>query len=458
MSVASSSTKFSSIECLAAAWASLEMVAPSMGRQAKERRRRFIDDAILHGIPSTRHEDWKFTSLRPLVERGFDLAAPRATVSLSGQEVLSAIKESLIPNALPIVFFDGQLITNLPGASLAEMKFAKEFSQAEKTEDAQWWDRWLPNLDSAKIFWKICLGLSNDGLVISIPKNQSDLQLLHIFHLSSGQYGETAVNNRILIDVDEGSSVRVVEEFLPLSTSESPHASWTNVLTQIRLATASHCGYYRVVNAPGAFHTGGVSVHLDRGSHLDAMSLVMAGRLVRVDFDVQHTATDSECNLNGLALMREADHVDHHTAVDHRVGQTRTNQFFKGILSDSARLVFNGKIFIRKQAQKSEAYQTCKNLLLSENAEANAKPQLEIDADDVKASHGAAIGTVNPQELFYLQSRCIEKSKAMAILCRGFADDVMFRLKDNQIREALAARVGRWFEGQTSHGKKAEGQ
>jgi Fe-S cluster assembly protein SufD len=156
--------------------------------------------------------------------------------------------------------------------------------------------------------------------------------------------------------------------------------------------------------------------------------------------------------------MREADHVDHHTAVDHRVGQTRTNQLFKGILSDSARLVFNGKIFIRKQAQKSEAYQTCKNLLLSENAEANAKPQLEIDADDVKASHGAAIGTVNPQELFYLQSRCIEKSKAMAILCRGFADDVMFRLKDNQIREALAARVGRWFEGQADHGKQAEGQ
>jgi Fe-S cluster assembly protein SufD len=137
--------------------------------------------------------------------------------------------------------------------------------------------------------------------------------------------------------------------------------------------------------------------------------------------------------------------VDHHTSVDHQVGHCRTHQLYKGILNDESRAVFNGKIFIRKDAQKTEAYQTSKNLLLSKAAEVDAKPQLEIDADDVKASHGAAIGSVDPLELFYLQSRCIGRAEAMAMLCRGFADDVVMRLKDDGAKRLLNARVADWF-------------
>ena len=457
MTLSSSSTKFSSIESLSLAWSALDAAMPSMARQAKERRRRFIDDALRCGIPNTRQEEWKYTSLRPLVERGFDLAGPAAKNTFSGDDILGMIKERLIPGALPIVFLDGQLIHNLPGANLSEFNFLKKLSDAEQGEDAAWWDQWLPVMDSAKLFSKICLGLSKDGLVVTVPKSNPDQRLLHILHLTTGQNVDVASLNRVLLDVGDGAAVRVIEEFFALPGSAEVQSSWSNVLTQIRVGASASCGYYRVVDSPGAFHTGAVSVHLDKGSRLDSISLVMAGKLVRVDLDVQHTATESECNLNGLTLAHNADHVDHHTSVDHCVGHTRTNQLFKGILADSSRLVFNGKIFIRKQSQKSEAYQTCKNLLLSENAEANAKPQLEIEADDVKASHGAAIGSVNPDELFYLQSRCIDKNKAVAILCRGFADDVMFRLQDEQVRKALARYVGQWFEHQ-GRGRQSRGE
>ena len=456
MTRSTSATKFSSIQSLAAAWAAMDAASSVMGRQARERRRRFIDDALNSEMPNTRHEEWKYTSLRPLVDRGFDLTGGTPASGGASREVLETLAGRIIAGALPIVFLDGQLIPDLPGAALPGLSLLKPLSDAEQNEDASWWDRWLPALDSGRLFWKMCLGLSSDGFVIRIPENYSDSRLFHVLHITTKENAGRALNTRILIDVAERSSIRVVEEFVGLPGSVNALGTWSNVLTQIRIGESATCGYYRVVNTPGDFHTGGVSVRLDRASRLDAMSLVMGGKLVRVDMDVQHTSVESECNLNGLTLARNSDHVDHHTSVDHSVGQTKTNQLFKGILADSARLVFNGKIFIRKQSQKSEAYQTCKNLLLSEEAEANAKPQLEIEADDVKASHGAAIGSVNPQELFYLQSRCIDKLKAVAILCRGFADDVMFRLQDDQVRNGLISRVSEWFDRQAEDGKDSE--
>jgi Fe-S cluster assembly protein SufD len=191
---------------------------------------------------------------------------------------------------------------------------------------------------------------------------------------------------------------------------------------------------------------------LDRGSRFETFSLVAGSRLARINIDVKFTATDAECILNGLYLTRDQEHVDHHTVVDHQVGFCRTHQLYKGILADESRAVFNGKIYIRKDAQKTEAYQTTKNLLLSKNAEVDAKPQLEIDADDVKASHGAAIGSIDPLELFYLQSRCIGRAEAMAMLCRGFADDVVLRLQDKSAKSILSKHVSQWFKHEVSRG------
>lgn len=453
MSATSEKAAFSSIEALAAAWPTLEGALGTLGRQAKERRRRHIDDALSCGIPNTRQEEWKYTSLRPLLDSSFGLVKPVQNSVLPNDELSRFLQSRLATGGLPLVFVDGQLIHKLPGFSPEDSRLVKSLEDIERTEDPSWWDRWLPALDSSRIFWKICFGFSTNGLVLKIPKNHSEQRPFHVIHIHTGQNTSTAAHCRILLDVEDGASVRVIEEFLTWTDRAEKMQGWDNSVMQIKLGSAARCGYYRIIDTPGCFHTGGLSVRMDHDSHFDGFSLVTAGRLVRLEADVQHMATGSQCTLNGLTLGNQDTHVDHHTAVDHRVGHTRTNQLFKGILADSARLVFNGKIYIRKQAQKSEAYQTCKNLLLSDMAEANAKPQLEIDADDVKASHGAAIGSINPQELFYLQSRSIGEAEAIAMLCRGFADDVMMRVEDPSIREAMMARVSAWFQRQSAAGK-----
>jgi Fe-S cluster assembly protein SufD len=248
--------------------------------------------------------------------------------------------------------------------------------------------------------------------------------------------------------VPEAAKLRVYEEFIS-ARGDSPDGAWNNTLTQLKLGPLGDCGYYRVLSSPGSFHTGAVTAVLDKGSRLETVSLTAGARLARINVNVHFKAPDAECFLDGLYLTRGNEHVDHHTTVDHEVGHCRSHQLYKGILSDQSRAVFNGKVFIRKDAQSTEAYQTNKNLLLSREAEVDTKPQLEIDANDVKASHGAAIGSINPAELFYLQSRCISKADAMAMLCRGFADDVVMRVTDDTAKFLLTSRVRDWFKTQT---------
>jgi Fe-S cluster assembly protein SufD len=448
MNTRSDSTKFGSIDSLKAVWGVMEPSFMSVGRQTAERRRRFLDDALSFGVPNTRHEEWKYTSLRSLLESGFQLAPTVDDRPRISAEVIGLVKARLIEGAVPLVFLDGQLVGDFPGAEISNISFIKTLRDAESDYDASWWDKWSPQLDSSKIFWRMALALANSGALIDIPRGRQSDCSFHVMHVSTGSRRGEAFNSRLLINVGEESSVHVIEEFLQLGTDGELTASWDNALTQIHIAPNAHCGFYRVVAADGGFHTGGVTAKLDKSSRLDSLSLVTGSKLTRIDIDVLHSAQHSECNLNGLVLLNKQDHVDHHTSVNHAVGCTRTNQLFKGVLTDSGRSVFNGKIFIRKDAQQSEAYQTCKTLLLSDQAEANAKPQLEIDADDVKASHGAAIGSLNPDEIFYLQSRCIGRAEATAILSRGFADDVIFKVEFKPARIWLGSLVDRWFAAQ----------
>jgi Fe-S cluster assembly protein SufD len=363
-------------------------------------------------------------------------------------DTIGIVKSRLVKGAVPLVFLDGQFVVDFPGSEMSKVPFIKTLRDAESDYDASWWDKWSPQLDSSKIFWRLALALAKSGVLIETPHGFQPAVSFHVMHISTGKHRGEAFNSRLLINVGEGSTVHVVEDFLEVGSGGGVSSYWSNALTQINVGPKAHCSFYRVVTASSGFHTAGVTVRLDKSSRLDAMSLVTGSKLARIDIDVLHSAQHSVCNLNGLVLLNKQDHVDHHTAVNHAVGQTRTNQLFKGVLTDSGRSVFNGKIFIRKDAQQSEAYQTCKNLLLSDQAEANAKPQLEIDADDVKASHGAAIGSLNPDEIFYLQSRCIGRAEATAILSRGFADDVIFKVEYEPSRLWLGSLVDRWFSAQ----------
>lgn len=437
-------TTFSTIESITKAWDARRLGLQDVRRQTIERRERILREATSQGIPTTRSEEWKYTSLRPLIEQKFDLIATLqvAKTQLDGDEV-DLISSRLAPDAIPVVFVDGRLDLSWPGSEALDPDFFRTLTNTELEEDASWWESWQSAPGMNGLFAGINAGLAHDGVVIGLNRKQVLTRPIHIVHVATAKNPLAARVNRVLIEVPELAKLRVYEEFISLDSSSH---KWTNALTQFKLGPLADCGYYRIVASPGCFHTGTVTASLDKGSRLETISLTAGSRLARINIDLQYTSPDAECILNGLYLTSGDDHVDHHTAVEHLVGHCRTHQLYKGILAGKSRAVFNGKIFIRKDAQKTEAYQTNKNLLLSSDAEVDAKPQLEIDADDVKASHGAAIGSIDPMELFYLQSRCIGRSEAMAMLSRGFADDVVMRLHDETAKRLLSDRVGHWFK------------
>jgi Fe-S cluster assembly protein SufD len=424
-------------------------------RQVIEARERMVDRGLVDGIPNTRHEAWKYTSLRPLMDASFDLAMTpvRAGVKPSNK-IVEALAARLAPDAIPVVFVDGRLDLTWPGSEALEAGWFRTLSQAELQEDASWWDPWQSENGMDQIFAGLAAGMAGDGAVISLQRRQTLKRPIHIVHLTTHAGRQQASINRVLISAPEASRLRVYEEFLTLGDDGQSlqAAAWFMPLTQLRLGPAADCGYYRILQTPGCYHTGTVTAVLERGSRLETCLLTAGAKLARVNLDVRYTAPDAECTLDGLYLVHDGEHVDHHTAVEHLVGHCRSRQLYKGILAGKSRAVFNGKVFIRKDAQSTEAYQTNKNLMLSPDAEVDTKPQLEIDADDVKASHGAAIGTIDPMELFYLQSRCIGRAEAMAMLCRGFADEVIMRLTDRDAQAALGRRVAQWFATLASSG------
>jgi Fe-S cluster assembly protein SufD len=439
-------TTFSSVGSIEEAWAQRQNMARDELRPVFERRQRAWKSVLVEGLPTTRHEEWKYTSLRPLLELGFDLK-PAQNVAADVAVIRNLVKTKLCSGGLALVFVNGWYCKDLSDDQRLKTIGLNRLTDLEHSEDSAWWDHWQHSPGMKNLFAGLNAGFAQDGVLINLEKNQKIDRPLHIFHILTEGAASSACTTRLLLQIPDGAKLRVIEEFLSV---DGVSKGWSNALTQFRLGAGADAGYYRIVTTAPCFHSGSVSVTLDRGSRLETCSLVAGSKFARINIDVQYMAPDAECILNGLALTRSSELVDHHTAVEHQVGFCRTHQLYKGILSDESRVVFNGKIFIRKDAQKSEAYQTTKNLLLSQRAEVDAKPQLEIDADDVKASHGAAIGSIDPAELLYLQSRCIGRSEAVAMLCRGFADDVVLRLSDEAAKLTVGQRVRQWFQTEVS--------
>ncbi len=434
------------------AWAGYKALLKNSSRQTIERRERAIMGAASGGIPNTRHEEWKYTSLRPLLESRFEMnSAGKKTIKVSS-DIVERVKARLAPNAIPVVLVDGRLDLNWPGSDGLKSDVFRTLSAGESDEDSSWWEEWQSAAGMEQLFAGMAAGLAEDGILITLKNGQVLDRPIHIIHLSTGEQTTSARINRVVISVPEAAKLRVYEEFIS-ARADSPDEVWNNTLTQLKLGPQADCGYYRVLSSAGSFHTGAVTAVLDKGSRLETFSLAAGARWARINVNIHYKAPDAQCLLDGLYLTRGSEHVDHHTTVDHEVGHCRTHQLYKGILADQSRAVFNGKVFIRKDAQGTEAYQTNKNLLLSSDAEVDTKPQLEIDANDVKASHGAAIGSINPAELFYLQSRCISRSDAMSMLCRGFADDVVMRVTDEVAKDLLTGRVRDWFKALSNSGE-----
>jgi Fe-S cluster assembly protein SufD len=384
------------------------------------------------GFPTARNEDWRYTNVGPLVASVFgrEEHGTHDTKAIAA----GAIRTLSFANHR-LVFVNGVFspelsrMHRLPVGVRVE-SLANALSRDDGILHAHL-SRYIRYQEHA--FVALNTAFIEDGAFIFFPKRVVVEEPIYLVFVSTGQHGPVVSHPRTLIVAEEGSQTRIVESHVGAGGG----AYFANAVTEI-VGGGAHIDHYLLQRGGNeGFHIGSVEAHLERQSDFSAHAITLSGSLVRNDVHVVLNGEGAECSLNGLYVMDGKGHVDNHTEIEHCMPRAKSRELYKGILSESARGVFNGKILVHKDAQKSDARQTNKNLILSEKAVINTKPQLEIHADDVKCSHGSTVGQLDRDSLFYLRARGIGLAEAQSLLCYAFASEVINRVKIAPMREQL---------------------
>lgn len=398
----------------------------------REARQQAIANFSASGFPTLRDEAWKYTNVAPIKKRQFRLAKAQE-ISLTAADLAAFRFADLAAHEM--VFVNGHFSAehsssvSLPGVELKNLN--GWLSETDKSLDFK-----SPN--DSNVFATLNNAFLSEGVVLRVDDNVVIEKPVHIIFVATETEEAVMAAPRVEIQLGTNSQVTVIESYV----ATGPTQNLTNVLTQITAGENSQLEHYRLQDESlQAYHVANIFIDQKRASRVICHSVSLGASLARVDINVDLVEPGAETVLNGLFMAKGRQLTDHHLLVDHLSPHTRSEQFFKGVLDDASRGVFNGKVIVHEDAQKIEAVQTNKNLLLSPDAEIDTKPELEIYADDVKCSHGATIGQLNDTELFYLRSRGIEEQKARALLIYAFADDVIERMRLLPIREYLEYKV-----------------
>jgi Fe-S cluster assembly protein SufD len=275
---------------------------------------------------------------------------------------------------------------------------------------------------------------------VKVPRDVRVTSPIHLLFIGQAGHGEVvpAAFPRVLIVGEENSSATIIESY----ASPNDDVYLTNAIVDVRLSSSARFEHYKVQReSSNAFHVATTSADLGPNATYDATTINFGAALSRHNIDVRMDHEGAECSVDGLYMIDGNQHADTHSIIDHRQPRCRSQQLYKGILDGKSRAVFNGKVFVRHGAQQTDARQTNKNLLLSNEARIDTKPQLEIFADDVKCTHGAAVGQLEEDEVFYLESRGIRPELARNLLTYGFAEEVIEKIKIASVRQELDAAV-----------------
>jgi len=365
------------------------------------------------GFPTTHDEEWRFTNVAPIV-RG-RVATPRtADVDV----------DALAPwsTGIRLVFVNGALAgepSNLPKGVLAG-----------NLDDSA--TQYLGKYAAQSAFVALNTAFLNHGAFVRVARGTFVEQPIHIVYISTGQAaGMSHSHPRSLIAVGPDAQCTIVESYVGTGSY------FTNAVTEVVTSDSAVVDHYKVtVETPSAFHVATLQANLGRSANFASHSISLGGALVRNDAGAV-LAEGTEATLNGLYIVNGTQHIDNHTVIDHAKPHGTSHELYKGILDGRASAVFNGRIFVRKDAQKTDSKQTNKNLVLSDEAVIDTKPELQIFADDVRCTHGATIGQLDAESLFYLQSRGIGKADARNLLTYAFAQDIVDRIKVESLRTAL---------------------
>ncbi len=396
-------------------------------------RKQAIDQFDQLGFPTVKNEEWKYTNVSKYIDESWEQSK---NLSPANPASLAQIKKSIpaIVDAHVFVFNDGVFSAELSSIKTDDTGIKLlSFSEAMKSEK-DLLGQYLGKVLSSDIngFTAINSAFAVDGVFIHIPKNTKPKYPVHLV-FTSGNGGEKYINHiRNLMIIEEGAGLELIESWI--STGKSDYLN--NVVSEIFVNRNATFNQYRFQeeDIENARQINFNQIVQQKDSLVNNFTVSTGGKLVRNDLQYRLEDTNCESHMFGLYIGTDAQHIDNHTLVDHAQPNCFSNEFYKGIMAGNSAGVFNGKVIVRKDAQKTNAYQSNKNILLSDNAKINTKPQLEIFANDVKCSHGATTGQLDEEALFYLRSRGIGATEAKVMLTTAFATDVLENIKPEVIR------------------------
>ncbi len=392
-------------------------------------------------LPSRRDEAWKYTSLRALEEGGY-LAHPEAPPPGSDLGQSFAIADL---DAHRLVFVNGRLDASLSGgASLPAGVTLVPFSRAS-TADAALIHSHLGSLADGEKQPFVALNDSwlGEGVFLRVAANTRVTTPIQLVWLTAPQSESFALAQRLLVVLETGSEVAVVEHFASTAAAQNV---FTTGVSELVVGANARLHHYRLhLEEASALHIGTVHASLARDALLNGFHLALGSPLKRIDLVVRHRGEGAHCELNGIYLPRRQEQVDYHTCMEHEVPHTSSEETFRGIIADRARAVFNGRIHIHRDAQKTSAHLSNRNLLTSNTAEVDTKPELEIYADDVQCSHGATVSQLDANQLYYLLTRGIPRQDALALLSFGFINEILNHIQHEPLRHHLQPQLAALF-------------
>lgn len=385
--------------------------------------------------PTRRTELWKYTPLQALQRQSY---GGWGAASLKSAE------------SVPLLQLDAERVVFVNGVYAAELSSAEQnvvrFSQADASQRAII-EKYLGKVASTQrhLFASLSNAWLDDGILLHVARGQRMQKPLYIVHVSTAESEPVTVNQRVLVVMEENSQAELIEHFVSDDGSQN---SFVNALTEIHIDTNASVQHYRInLEQEEQIHIGGVHVDLWRDARYSGFTLAEGSVLKRIDYQINHRGQGADARLNGVYLPRNNQLIDYHTNVEHAVPHCTTSEVFRGIIGDSARAVFNGRIHIHQDAQKTLAEMSNRNLLTSDKAEVDTKPELEIYADDVKCAHGATISQLDATAMYYLQSRGLSAGQARTMLSLGFINELLQELPQEVIRDYLQQHLQAYFAG-----------
>lgn len=402
------------------------------------KRKKALATLAEKGLPGPKNEEYKFTNFSKALEKNiaFDVA-------------MSSAEGSFIS---PFDEFDGYKLFFSNGKFLAEKSDLKKLEGKiqvaaldEAIKNEKELDKFLGKLvdERADAFADLNTVFAKEGVFIRVPKNTRLDKPVYFIHQNDSADEEVLAHYRNLLIVEKGANVQVVEAHF----STGNHSAYTNCVFEVFCEANSLTEWTKLqLENETALRVDNTLVHQQRDSRCTVNTITLSGQMVRNNLYMALDDENTEAHMYGLYLIDGKTHVDNHTVADHKKPHSFSNELYKGIMMGNSHGVFNGKIYVRQDAQKTNAFQQNNNILLSPNATINTKPQLEIWADDVKCSHGCTTGQLDEEQLFYLRARGISKEKAKAMLLHAFASDVLSKIAIEPVREYLEQLISKKIE------------